>query len=1085
MNRIGYIFLLFFLPQLLSAQFYNGLQMVFGKNRVQYSSEKIWSHYRFQNFDTYFYQNGKELAINTAKYAEDVLPQMQSKIEYYLNSKLQFVIFNSMSDMKESNIGLADEDQYNVGGVTRVINNTIILYFDGSYQNFERQIRTGIATVLVNQMLYGQEIGANIKNSALLFLPKWFTEGLISYVADDWSTELDNIARNGFLSGKYRKFNNLTGSDAIIAGHSIWKFMKDKYGEQAIPNVVYLTKITRSLESGFLYYTGMSFKNMTRDWYIYNQQRYRFDVQDRMPLPENNQIKVKIRQEAVLQQAMISPDGKNIAYAIDHQNKKSIYIQNVATGKRKRIFKTGYRLDEEQDFSYPLLAWHPRGELLAFLIEKKGIKHLYYYLPEKNKLERQSVFGVDKIHDMSYAPNGLSLLVSATVNGQSDIFVYHLASKTFERITKDLFDDLNPRFVHGGKFIAFSSNRVSDTIVFDKDTYIRDYAYTPEKSEHYNIFLYNYQSKSPVLWRVTNLDKGNALYPMPWGTEKLQFVSDINGIYNRYIAEIDSAISHVDTIIHYRYFSTVFPVTDYPQSILTHDLSYFGNTMSQIVFEENKYKLYLLPETENENYYELPLPLTSYQGDVLLAEAKKMREKEVQADTVVIRQSYPVSPDDTGKVDINNYVFRGYGKTKEKKDTVIQETKDEKPDTTPTFILPYQRNYDVEYSINQLVSQLDYGFLNSSYQRFAGPGPIFNGPGMNAFFKIGINDLLEDYRIIGGYRLSLNLRNSEFFIGFENYKGRLDKRWLFHRQSYEQFTEVSFIDHKQNNLHYLLQYPFSNVFSFRPSLMLRQDKAHFLSTDYQNLIRKGVDEYWGGAKAELVFDNTRQPQLNILYGQRWKLWGEYLQIISREPMNLIVLGFDYRHYTKIHRNFIFANRIAASTTMGSGRLIYFLGGVDNWLFPRFNYDVNINYERNYEFQAMATNMRGFQQNIRNGNSFFVTNSELRLPVFSYFMNRPLRSEFLNNFQIVGFGDLGTAWEGWNPFSEDNSLFTHVIEANSLTVVVKRYKNPIVGGFGGGLRTKLLGYFIKADLAWGVEDGRVSKPLFYLSLSLDF
>ncbi len=104
-----------------------------------------------------------------------------------------------------------------------------------------------------------------------------------------------------------------------------------------------------------------------------------------------------------------------------------------------------------------------------------------------------------------------------------------------------------------------------------------------------------------------------------------------------------------------------------------------------------------------------------------------------------------------------------------------------------------------------------------------------------------------------------------------------------------------------------------------------------------------------------------------------------------------------------------------------------MGGVDNWLFPKFNDDTPIDFTQNYRYQTLATNMRGFNQNIRNGNSFFIFNTELRFPVFKYFFNRPIKSDFLNNFQIVAFGDVGTAWTGLNPYSKDNSLFTRTIE----------------------------------------------------------
>ena len=49
-------------------QFYNGLQMTFGKNRVQYF-DYYWSFYRFDDFDCYFNEYGRDIAEYTANYA--------------------------------------------------------------------------------------------------------------------------------------------------------------------------------------------------------------------------------------------------------------------------------------------------------------------------------------------------------------------------------------------------------------------------------------------------------------------------------------------------------------------------------------------------------------------------------------------------------------------------------------------------------------------------------------------------------------------------------------------------------------------------------------------------------------------------------------------------------------------------------------------------------------------------------------------------------------------------------------------------------------------------------------------------------
>ena len=71
------------------------------------------------------------------------------------------------------------------------------------------------------------------------------------------------------------------------------------------------------------------------------------------------------------------------------------------------------------------------------------------------------------------------------------------------------------------------------------------------------------------------------------------------------------------------------------------------------------------------------------------------------------------------------------------------------------------------------------------------------------------------------------------------------------------------------------------------------------------------------------------------------------------------------------------------------------------------------------------------------------------------------------------------WTGWNPYSESNELFTTYIDNKPLYIKVELMKEPFVEGFGGGLRTKLFGYFIRGDLAWGVEEWKIQKPIFYL------
>ena len=51
--------------------------------------------------------------------------------------------------------------------------------------------------------------------------------------------------------------------------------------------------------------------------------------------------------------------------------------------------------------------------------------------------------------------------------------------------------------------------------------------------------------------------------------------------------------------------------------------------------------------------------------------------------------------------------------------------------------------------------------------------------------------------------------------------------------------------------------------------------------------------------------------------------------------------------------------------------------------------------------------------------------------------------------------------------------------------IVKLQNPLLGGYGFGLRTVLLGYYIKFDAARPYLDGEIGNYRFYFTLGLDF
>jgi hypothetical protein len=1097
--KIQSLLLLFLLsiPKL-SAQFYNGHQMTFGKNRVQYNSF-YWSYQRYERFDTYFNEYGENIAEYTARYAEKELARIENLFDYTLDKRIIFIIYNKLSDFRQSNIGLVTgKSDNNIGGVTQIDRNKVFVYFEGDYHKLEEQISGAIAQVLISEMIYGNDFKQKISSSTLINLPDWYVNGLIAYISKDWDLETENRVKDGILSGRYKKFSRLVGDDAAYAGHSFWRYIADVYGESVIPSILYLTKINKNANIGFLYVVGSPLKTLSRDWKEYYTKMYT-DFSNTGQISAEGQLLKRPNKKRVYEHIKVNPNGKYVAYVTNQMGQYKIWVQNLETGKKERIFKKEHKLEQITDYSYPVLAWHPSGRILTFITEEEGGLKLYYYTFGQKKLEQRNLLYFEKVLDFSFSNDGSLLVVSAIKEGKSDIYVHNIAAGTNFQVTNDLATDLNPRFINDSKQIIFSSDRRSDSLSVSPND--NKMAMTKD------LFIYDYAAKNDALMRLSDNSYVNKMQPLETGRNKFISLSDRNGIINRYYSKFDSTINFVDTTVHYRYFATTSPMTNYPRNILEQDYDRQAGTAAEIVFKNGRYYMYNRPYDEHA-ILDKDLDNTPFRSKLT---KKLVRKDSLQQIEIVeipidsVRNNQLIYDEDTVNfgetaIDINNYIFEierlNLYNSKLEEDKLDIRVVD-KPDEEKPAIRIYQEAFYQNY----LVTQFDFSFLSESYQSFTG-GAVYFNPGANFLTKVGTNDLFEDYKITGGFRIPLDFESSEYLLSFENLKDRLDKQYVFHRQVVKQYggtDNTEYIKTITNEISAIYRHPFSQVSAFVTTIGLRNDRNVYLyDLDPSKLptILEKPDKYrlWSQLKGEFIFDNTRSLGINLYGGLRLKLFGEYYQQLNERMYNLFVAGIDVRHYLVIHRNLIWANRFAASSSFGSSRLIYYLGGVDNWInfTPNKNPtfipldEIRIDETENYTFQAVATNLRGFSQNIRNGNSFALINSEIRWPIIRYLVNHPLSNAFLQNFQVVGFFDMGTAWSGANPWSGDNAYDTDIIlEGSTIRVVIDADRGPLVAGYGFGLRSQLFGYFIRLDWAWGIEKMKVLPRVFYFSLSLDF
>lgn len=1093
-----------------------GFRTEFGKNRVQ-TKDYEWQFFNSNKFDVYYYGQGRSLAVFVQKEAEQHIKEIESFFDFRLEDEITFVLYNSKLDYNQSNMFL-EQDAYNIGGTTRIIGSTCFIYFSGDHYDFVKNIRQGIGQVVINEMLYGGSIQERLQNSTLLHLPDWYINGLVNHIAYGWGPTIDSRLRNAMMAGELKNMASLSVKEKDLVSQAMWMYIDKRYGHEAVSNILYISRVNKSMESGYLYVLGKELKDLYDEWYEFTYYNYLNKQTKSFDLPEKVEIPKRLNKKKILNDIELNFDGSKMAITNNDKGKTCLMVVDLVTQEKQKVFSLGYRSDvKDLDLSYPVFSWDYRQNILHYVYEKGGTPYYVIYNVETKKVVRKGALTqVQKIYSLSPSPDGHTFVVSALKNGRVDIMTLDANTYFIRSITNDDYDDHNPIFTNNGKGIVFSSNRPNNafkSIV----KFQNHFDYAPA----FDLFYYNIKERADQFVQLTNTPNRSELNPKLLDDGLISYQYNAGGCYNigvierekvnegfrairkmknnligendtfffanlteldaflaqrgdstwSNVAKVDTSSVLTDTSIH-------FQMTQFGENVGDYEVAP-GKRVYHISLNENAHGLYSFTYS-NEILFDHPLsPAEAYEYLTPLIKMKEEEDKteSLAADTEVdtFRYSFVTGFEDleTGPVNKGN---RDLTNPNENKGLILEASNSKKREKAAYYYLAF--------APDQVITQFDVGYFNTAYLPYTQGDNTINPQGLRGLTRVAISDMFKDYRIEAGARPSINLSGLEYFGRYQNLKGRLDKDVFYFRSSNETLTDSGAYKRVTQELRLGLGYPFSEVSGMKLEIFGRDDHSTALAQSRDALEKDPVFNYWLGTKLSYTYDNTIEDGVNILYGTRAKFYYEHFNGVNRDVM-LNIIGGDIRNYQKIYRAFIWANRLAFASSIGNDKVVYFLGGTENWLVPRFNRDINVDEEVNYVYKSAAVNLRGFDQNIRNGGSYAVFNSELRLPVFRFFSSKPLKSKFLENFQIIGFGDAGVAFNGLSPFSEDNAFNKKIFENGPVTIERWSLREPVVGGYGFGVRSNVMGYFVRFDWAWGVESGIEPERMFYLSLGTDF
>ncbi len=1116
--------------------------VTFGKNRLQFKKLN-WQYYQTKNFNVYYYKNGEPLAKFILQIAEKELPQIEAAAEYSLQRRANIIVYNDYADMQQTNIGL-ETDILNTGASTRLVNNKMLVYFDANHANIKKQVRQGISSILTQNILFGDDIGEVAGNQTLLDLPKWFTDGYQAYIAENWSTALDDELKTEIMSGSYNKFSKLSFARPLLAGHAFWYFIEEKYKKETVTYLFFLSRTYKNINKACLQITNKKFKQLSAEFMEYQDEKYSEDNKKRKPYPKGKVVEsFDINSRLNYFRFNVNPNKKNNSYVVSRFKKGIVSVILTDDNETTTLVRYGIRKKEtEINPNYPMMAWDPKGTKIAVVHPENGKLKLFVYdvlgRYKQYKIDLTNQF--DQVQDIKYMIDSRTLLLSAVKNGHTDLFTFDLEKEKSKQITNDVFDDLDPNFVTfpNKMGIIFSSNRPAAGAI-SGDTSL-------PSNNRFNVFLITDFGDKPELNQIsqlTNLKYGNARYPAQYNVNHFTFVSDENGIANRYAGffttkkigvdtlvqigvdllrnpsqkEIDSTLkaynkTSVDSIFAVSISADsayTFPLTNYETGLDETKSSGEDRILSEVSRQIDQKTLYKLKVDENTlSKRNVTAQPTTYAKKLMreskltsiFSEAVKPSQEKSQNQNDLFQTEFF---DDSSEVKSENKKIPGISTFDEALNTL---------GTAKKF-----RYKPIKFSAESGSAGFNTAILYNRYQPYGnGSGPIMlssNTP-LNGLIRMSAFDLMEDIRVTGAFKIGTNLQDNEWLVNYQNLKRRIDWGFTYYRnvisteyfQKNDQgnitgsFPAKSFTNLYQGNI----SYPFDEAKSLRFTTGIRADNL---------VVKNGVDPVaakledsltlYSVSRLEFVYDNSLNTAVNIWDGLRYKIFVDWNRQINKKGVgrapNTFNFGFDVRYYYPIYKNFIWAGRAAGDFSWGSQKFIYYLGGTDGWLMFGDNIKPGTNKERffntantpardqSYAFQSLAVNMRGHIQNAANGNNAIVFNSELRLPVISTFFDKMVNNAFLNDFQLTQFIDLGTAWNGaYNTIKRPEVIYRL---PNNISPVSVRTKaggvGPFLGGYGFGARSTVFGYYIKYDIGWPMTGFFNSAPVMYFSLGLDF
>jgi Tol biopolymer transport system component len=424
----------------------------FGRNKVEYV-DFDFKILETEHFDIHYYDREEEAARLAARLAERWYARLATMLGHRLTGRQPLILYASQPEFAQTNVVSSFLGE-GIGGVTESAKRRIVMPFAPTLAETDQ--------ILGHEIVHAFQFDITRRQRGGLSWPLWAVEGMAQYLtagADDGDAALwlRDAVTFELLPDERREAER--AFSPYKYGHAMWAYLAGRFGDRVVADVL---KTTGSIEKRLKHVTGVEADGLYASWRAAAQEH--FADGGRLPDVRGPLLREQQRGRYHLGPAL-SPDGHRAVFFSERDRLSiDLYLADTGSGvvEKKLLTTTGSARFESLQAIRSAGAWNARGDRFVFSAVEHGQPALVVLDMTQGREEtRVRLPETGQIFTPSWSPDGGRIVFAALAGGSTDLYVYSLASGRVERLTDDVFADLQPAWSPDGREIAFATDRFS------------------------------------------------------------------------------------------------------------------------------------------------------------------------------------------------------------------------------------------------------------------------------------------------------------------------------------------------------------------------------------------------------------------------------------------------------------------------------------------------------------------------------------------------------------------------------------------------------------------------------------------------